>query len=422
MDDYLDLVQLDPSYRIHYSDGTTLDVTSRINAMLDGVERIEPACGTEIPRLPVRDRTALPARARRVRGPQRPPAAGFLQLRGTAVLLVRARAMERLQRMVSRYFRSEKLRHRFSFQSLYWVSSPFDSPAIYSLLPYTEIAGGLYFPRGGMHAIPRALARLAEELGVVFRYRCRSDPPGARQAVECRRPAGGWHTPAGPTSSWPMPTFRTCTRRLLGERYPRIEHMDFSCSAFLMYLGVGRTYPQLTHHALIVPRDLRAACEDIFDHHRTPADPPYYLCNPSKTDSTLAPQRLARTCTSSCRCPASRRAARSIGRSRVHASRPPPWSDSSASGCAISGATSSPAAPSPQTTSPAASRPPEARRSAWPTASTRSAGSARTTGTQPTSNLYFVGQSTHPGCGVPMVLISARLVAERIAEEQAVRS
>ena len=60
--------------------------------------------------------------------------------------MLRARAMERLQRMVGRYFQSEKLRHTFSFQSLYLGLSPFESPAIYGLLAYTEVAGGLTSP------------------------------------------------------------------------------------------------------------------------------------------------------------------------------------------------------------------------------------------------------------------------------------
>jgi phytoene desaturase len=78
--------------------------------------------------------------------------------------------MQRLQTMVGRYFRTEKLRHTFSFQSLYLGLSPFEAPAIYGLLPFAEVAGGLFFPRGGMHAIPRALARLAGDLGVRLEY------------------------------------------------------------------------------------------------------------------------------------------------------------------------------------------------------------------------------------------------------------
>ena len=419
MDDYLDLVQLDPNYRIHYSDGTTLDVTSRINAMLDGVERIEPGAGpkflaflSETGRL---YRLGLEGFVDRNVHRRR----DFFSLRNTA-LLVRARAMERLQRMVSRYFRSEKLRHAFSFQSLYLGLSPFDSPAIYSLLPYTEIAGGLYFPRGGMHAIPRALARLAEELGVVFRYRAevtRLEHTGRR--VTAAVLADGARLPADLVlANADLPYVY---ERLLGERYPRIDHMDFSCSAYLMYLGVGRTYPRLTHHALIVPRNLRAACEDIFDHHRIPADPPYYLCNPSKTDPTLAPS----------------------GCENLYVLVPVP---SQSQGREIDWSVEGPRLEAATlerlerlglrdlrrhiitrrifTPDDFAGSFSATRGEAFGLAhGINQVGWFRPHNRHPAyGNLYFVGQSTHPGCGVPMVLISSRLVAQRIAEEQAVRS
>ena len=169
LDNYLELVQLDPNYRVHYADGTTLDVTSRLNAMLDGIERVEPGATPGFLRF-----LAETARLYRIgldgfvdRNVHR--RAEFFHPRN-AGLLFRAGAMERLQRMVARYFRGEKLRHTFSFQSLYLGLSPFESPAIYGLLPFAEVGGGLYFPMGGMHAIPRALARLAGELGARLQY------------------------------------------------------------------------------------------------------------------------------------------------------------------------------------------------------------------------------------------------------------
>ncbi len=169
LEDYLDLRQLDPNYRVYYADGTSLDVTSRINRMLEGVERIEPGVGPRFLRFLAETAKlytiGLAAFVDRNVHRRR----DFFNLKN-GLLLLRARAMERLQKMVGRYFKSERLQQAFSFQSLYLGLSPYESPAIYSLLPYTEVAGGLYFPMGGMHAIPRALAQLAEELGVEFEY------------------------------------------------------------------------------------------------------------------------------------------------------------------------------------------------------------------------------------------------------------
>lgn len=415
---YLELRQLDPSYRVHFADGTTLDVSSHLTAMLDGLERIEPGVTPRFLRFLAETarlyRAGLDGFVDRNTHHRR----DFFSLR-KAGLLLRTRAMEQLQRMVGRYFRTERLRHAFSFQSLYLGLSPFDSPAIYSLLPYTEIAGGLFFPMGGMHAMPRALARLADELGVRIEYGrevCALERAGDQ--ISAVRLDDGSRVPADLVlANADLPYVY---ESLLGEPYPRIDRFDFSCSAFLLYLGVDRTYPGLTHHALVVPRDLRRTCGDIFGG-RIPADPAYYICNPSKTDPSLAPP----------------------GCENVYVLVPVPSQapgrelDWSVEGPRLEAAmlerlerfgltdlrrhivTRRRFTPADFTTELSATRG-EAFGLAhgidqigWFRPHNRHRALA---------NLYFVGQSTHPGCGIPMVLISARLVVERMVEEQAVRA
>ncbi|MGI9039742.1 MAG: phytoene desaturase family protein [Gemmatimonadales bacterium] len=418
MEAYLDLVQLDPNYRVHYADGTTLDVTSRLNAMLEGVERVEPGVGPRFLQF-----LAATAQLYRIgldgfvdRNVHR--RGDFFSPRN-AGLLLRARAMERLQRMVGRYFRSEKLRHTFSFQSLYLGLSPFESPAIYSLLPYTEVAGGLYFPKGGMHALPRALARLAEELGVTIRYGAdvtRLERTGTKVSAVILAD-GSRLSPDLVLANADLPyVYHT----LLGEPHPRIDRFDFSCSAFLLYLGVNRRYSHLPHHTLVVPADLRTACEDIFSRHRVPADPAYYICVPSRTDPSLAPP----------------------GCENVYVLVPVP---SQARGREINWQVEGPRLETAMLERLERFGLTDLRRHVVTSrtftpadftldfSATRGeafglahgidqVGYFRPHNRHPRyGNLYFVGQSTHPGCGIPMVLISSRLVVERMAEEQAVR-
>lgn len=417
MDDYLELRQLDPNYRVHYADGTTLDVTSRINAMLEGVERIEPGSSPRFLRFLSETAQLYRIGLDGFVDKQVHRRGDFFNLKNAA-LLVRGRAMERLQRMVGRYFRTSKLRQTFSFQSLYLGLSPYESPAIYSLLPYTEVAGGLYFPMGGMHAIPRALARLATELGVEIRYG--ADVAALERAdrrVTAAVLADGRRVPADLVLANADLPYVYAT--LLGEPYPRIERFDFSCSAFLMYLGLDRRYPALPHHTLVVPGDLRRTCEDIFDRAQVPADPAYYLCNPSKTDPSLAPP----------------------GCENLYVLVPVP---SQQPGREIDWSIAGPRLEEEMLTRLEQfglgdiRRHIVTRRSFTPAdftglfSATRGEAFGLSHGIDQVGwfrphnrhpeygNLYFVGQSTHPGCGVPMVLISSRLVAARIAEEQAV--
>ena len=417
MDHYLELRQLDPNYRVHYADGTTLDVTSRLNAMLEGVERVEPGVTPRFLRFLAETsqlyRIGLDGFVDRNVHQQR----DFFNLKNAALLL-RGRAMQRLQRMVARYFRSEKLRHTFSFQSLYLGLSPFESPAIYSLLPFTEVAGGLYVPMGGMHAIPRALARLAGELGVSIRYGAdvRELERWAGR-VTAARLADGTRVPGDLVlANADLPYVY---ESLLGAPYPRIERFDFSCSAFLMYLGVDRRYSGLPHHTLVVPGDLAGACGDIFGGCSVPADPPYYLCNPSKTDPSLAPP----------------------GCENLYVLVPVP---SQAPGREIDWSVAGPRLEADMLARlerfglADIRRHIVTRRTFTPAdfardfSATRGEAFGLAHGIDQVGwfrphnrhaeyrNLYFVGQSTHPGCGVPMVLISARLVTMRMVEEQAV--
>ena len=416
MEAYLSLVQLDPNYRVHYADGSTLDVTSRINAMLEGVERVEPGSGPRFLRF-LAD-TSLLYRVgldgfvdRNVhrRG-------DFFSLKNLG-LLVRGRAMEQLQRMVGRYFRSDKLRHTFSFQSLYLGLSPFDSPAIYGLLPYTEVAGGLYFPMGGMHALPRALARLGGELGVTFRYGAdvARIERGEREVAGVVLVDGTRIAADLVLANADLPyVYQT----LLQEPYPRIDRLAFSCSAFLMYLGVGRRYPNLPHHTLVVPADLRTTCGDIFERHRIPADPAFYICNPNKTDPALAPP----------------------GSENIYVLVPVPNQtpgreiDWSVEGPRLEAATLQRLehfglTDLRQHLVTKRTFTPEDFGASFSATRLEAFGLAhgidqvgyfRPHNRHPVyENLYFVGQSTHPGCGIPMVLISSRLVAERIAAERA---
>jgi phytoene desaturase len=416
--DYLDLRQLDPNYRVHYADGTTLDVTSRLNAMLEGVERIEPGVGprflrflSETARLYRIGLDGFVDRNVHARG-------DFFNLRN-AGLLLRAGGMEQLQRMVRRYFRSRKLQHTFSFQSLYLGLSPFDSPAIYSLLPYTEVAGGLFFPMGGMHAMPRALARLAEEMGVDIRYRhdVRSLVRGADR-IDAVTLADGTRLGADLiVANADLPyTYET----LLEEKYPRIDRFDFSCSAFVMYLGVRRRYPHLTHHALVVPRDLRATCDAIFSG-RIPDDPAYYICNPSKTDPSLAPpdcENLYVLVPVPSQVPG-QEIDWSLEGPRLEAAMLDRLERFGLPDLRANIITRRTFTPADFTTEFSATRG-EAFGLAH---GIRQVGYFRPHNRHPRfTNLYFVGQSTHPGCGIPMVLISSRLVVERLAAEQAART
>lgn len=416
--DYLELVQLDPNYVIRYADGSSLRVSSRLNDMLGAAEEIEPgvsprflkflSTAAELYRLGESfvDRNVHTARK-------------FFALSDASGLAANG-AFGKLYRLVSRYFADDRLRQAFSFQSLYLGLSPYDAMGIYALLPYTEVAGGLYFPKGGMHALPRALQRLAQELGVQFEFGREVDAivrQGDRATGVTTRDGAAWDADLVLVNA----DLPWAYQELLGEPLTRANRLQYSCSAFLMYLGVDRPLPSLPHHTLVVPRDLRLACDDIFKRRRIPDEPPFYICNPNKTDPSLAPD----------------------GSENLYLLVPVPHQ---APGQEIDWSVEGPRLAAHLFDRLEALGLPDLRphlvtqRTFTPADFTGeffatrgeafglSHGLLQVGYFRPqnrhatTENLFFVGQSTHPGCGIPMALISARCVVERISEERVARS
>lgn len=413
LEDWITLAQCDPYYRLHFADGTRLEMTSRLNQLLANLEAIEPGCTPRALKFLAHTgelyRRGVAFISQNMHRPQTMLGLGGMGLR------YGAHALGDLQRMVRRYFRDERLQQALTFQSLYLGLSPYDSLAIYGLLSYTEMAGGIHYPMGGMHQLAQALAGLASKLGVTIRYDsavAALERTGDR--ISAARTAHGERLTADViVANADLPyTYDT----LLEEPYPGIDRKEFSCSVVLLYLGVNRTYPDLLHHNLVVSRDLRTACRELFEDHVMPEDPPFYLVATTRTDPSQAPpgcENLFVLVLAPSQDPA----------------RPIDW--------AVEG---------PKVEARTLERLEQfgltdlrqhivTKRVVTPADFTVRFGNLRGEAFglahglsqigyfRPHNrhdryrNLYFVGQSTHPGCGLPMVLISADCVTQRIQAE-----
>ena len=417
MEDHLNLQRVDPVYRLHFHDGSRLDLTGHLPHLREQLEAMEPGSFNAFLRFLAEGERNYRLSLSHFVGRNFYNLAEYFSL-GNLPLLFQLKALLKHADNTGRFFRDPRLRAAFSFQNMYLGLSPYDAPATYSLLQYTELADGVYFPEGGLYRVIERLAAIAEAQGVRFLY----NTPVKEIVVEGNR-AAGVRLADGKTLKADLVLANAdlpyVYRTLLGEPHPRAERLSYSCSAFLMYLGVRRQYPGLPHHTLVVPPDLRGACGDIFTHHRVPPAPPYYICNSSKTDPSLAPP----------------------GCENLYVLVPVP---SQAPGREIDWAAEGPRLEGEmllrlerfglpglrkhlvtgRTFTPAdfAGSFSATRGEAFGLAhGLDQVGYLRPHNRHPKyRNLYFVGQSTHPGCGIPMVLISARLVSERMAEEQGI--
>jgi phytoene desaturase len=169
--------------------------------------------------------------------------------------------------------------------------SPYEAPAIFSLLQYTEFAEGVWYPIGGMHAVVEALRKIAEARGVRFML----NTPVERIDVNCRsatgvKLAGGEHLSADivvANADLPYVYRHLLPDEKLGQR---LENREHGCSGLLFFWAVDKQYDQLGMHNLFIAEDLRSGFEAMFAPGTYPENPHFYVHAPSRIDPSMAPQ------------------------------------------------------------------------------------------------------------------------------------
>ncbi|HZH03100.1 MAG TPA: phytoene desaturase family protein [Myxococcaceae bacterium] len=290
MEDYLDLIRCDPNYRATFPDGTGVTLCSELTAMGRELERVEPGSFRRYLEFLALGRHQYQTSLERFVGRNYDGVLGFFSP-ASLKKVVEIRAHRKMYAEVSRYFRDERLRACFSFQTMYLGISPYESPAVYGLLPFTELAVGIWFPRGGLYQLPVALERLARELGVRIHYRS-----SVAKVVVAHGRAEGVQLASGEVVQADAVLCNAdlpwAYRNLLGPGEgapPALDRLKYTSSGYMMYLGVRDLDPKFLHHNVFFGEGYRQSFEDIFKHYRLPQDPSFYVNVPSRTDPTLAP-------------------------------------------------------------------------------------------------------------------------------------
>jgi phytoene desaturase len=188
------------------------------------------------------------------------------------------------------YFKEPRLKAAFTFQDVYMGLSPFEAPATFSMMPYTEIAHGVWFPRGGMYRVVEALMEIACAAGVEFVFDAEVD----RTEVVGTCAQGviltdGRHLNADVVANADLPYVYQC---LLPEQdlASRLAHKRFSCSVISFFWGVDKTYPALAPHTLFLADNYQENFERISRQCDLPENPCLYLHAPARLDPSFAPQ------------------------------------------------------------------------------------------------------------------------------------
>jgi phytoene desaturase len=284
--DRLDLIRVEPAYRAVFADGSELDVHTDADAMAAEVARFAgPAEADGYRRL----RAWLTGLYQAEFG--RFIAANFdspLSLAGPALARLAAMgAFGRLEPAIGRFLRDERLRRVFTFQSLYAGQAPQRALALYAVIAYMDTVAGVYFPRGGMRALPDALAAAAAAAGVTFRY---GSPVTALERAGSRvravRTADGARIGCDAVV---LATELDTAYQLLGRAPRRPVALRPSPSAVVLHVGAGRRWPAAAHHTIAFGGAWRDTFREIIDAGQLMSDPSLLVTRPTASDPGLAP-------------------------------------------------------------------------------------------------------------------------------------
>lgn len=294
VEDHLDLIKLDPSYRIFFrTDNSTLDIHSDIERDAATFDAIEPGAGERLRAYLKQSEYQYGVATEHFMFKNYDRIWDFLNKR-VATEGQKLSVFSKMHNFVSRFFKTPKLRQVMEYTMVFLGTSPYEAPALYNLMSHMDFNQGVFYPRGGFYELIKALAHIAEKNGA----RLRTSSPVEKIVVE-NGEVRGVRLESGEVvdadiviSNADMQHTESAMLeskyRTFSDRYWRKRVM--APSAFIMYLGVSEKLPSLAHHNLLFSEDWRKNFDDIYKHPNLPDEPSLYVCAPSVTDDAVAPK------------------------------------------------------------------------------------------------------------------------------------
>ncbi len=298
----VEMIRLDPQYRLLFegADGEppiTVDATPDLKRMRTELAKLDAGDAANMERFIAENRVKFDAFKPILQRPWH--GWGDLLRPGTLAMLAKMLPLVRpwasVDTDLKRYFKDPRTRLAFSFQSKYLGMSPFRCPSLFTILSYLEYDFGVFHPVGGCGAVSEAMARIAVDIGVDLRL---EDPveevllDERGRAVGVRSSSGEHHADAVIVNA----DFAHAMSHLVPDKARRrwtdakLAAKKYSCSTFMMYLGVEGTFEHIAHHTIFLAHDYGRNLDEIENQHILSDNPSVYVHNPCVTDATLAPR------------------------------------------------------------------------------------------------------------------------------------
>ncbi len=288
MNDWLELMPLRPLYRAFYSDGSTLDVHSNTEEMEAEIARViggDEANGyrkyvefvTKLYKYEMNDFID-----KNIDSP-------LDLLTPNLARLIAIGGFRKLAPKVSQFLKDPRTQRIYSFQAMYAGVSPQQALAIYAVIAYMDAVNGVFFPRGGMHAVPRALANVAVKHGAKIFYNSKVtklDKKGNRVVAAITEDGSRYECDAIILN----PDLPIAYTELLERPLKRIKKLDYSPSCAVLLVGSKKTYSHIAHHNIHFGNSWDGVFEELIEKKQLMSDPSLLVTVPTHDDKSLAPK------------------------------------------------------------------------------------------------------------------------------------
>jgi phytoene desaturase len=289
--DYYSLQRLDPSYRIYWSD-TYTNIPANYEQFRSLFESMEKGSGIRL------DQYLKEASLKYEIGIQDlvyKPGQSVTEFLDWKIIknALKLDVFTSIKSHVSKFFKNKKLRQLMEFPILFLGALPQNTPALYSLMNYADIMGGTWYPEKGMFSIVDGMRKLAEELGVVFRYNENAEQiiiekGAAKKLVTDKGEYVADAIISGADYQFTDSTLLPAAYRNYTDQYWNKKVLAPSC--LLYYIGINKRLNNVLHHSLFFDVEFDQHASQIYSDPQWPDEPLFYLSVSSKTDSTVAPE------------------------------------------------------------------------------------------------------------------------------------
>jgi phytoene desaturase len=270
---------LDVNYKIFYPDGESLTIYRDSGRTKEELERLEKGSAFAYDKF-IRETARIYSALKPLLYQCFTPASLFNP--SYWPLITKIHAFESYWQIAKRFFKTDKLCYAFTFEAMFMGVSPYQAPAFYSIITYTDHVQKIAHSMGGMYQIPLALEKMGKKFGVRYNYDSEVQKISANGTVKLTINDKEHIFDKAVINA----DYSYVQEKLLGRRIPRYK---YSCSVYLIYLGLKKKVPGAEHHNLFFSADLDKNLREIFNDGVISSDPSFYVHVPTATDQSLAP-------------------------------------------------------------------------------------------------------------------------------------